>query len=136
MKKEILSDTEIKKLTEYFNQTDHLLLGMGRESLIQERNNKATFCLHVVPETILGPQKAVILVPKDVSIYCLESSSNTLWLIMSDSDSDMMLTKFLALFPDHRYMASLKPSNEEGLIDGMDTVSVSTPASYSESAKE
>lgn len=132
MEKETLSAIEIEKLTDYFNRNDLLYLGMGRESPIPGKNSKATFCLHVVPATILKPRKVVILVPKNVSIYFLESSSNTLQLITSDSDSDTTLTKFLALFPGHKYTASLKPSNEEDLINGMDIVSVSTPGNHSE----
>lgn len=136
IRQEILSDTEIKQLTDYFNRVDHLYLGMGRELLTKEANNNATFCLHVVPETTLKPQKAVILVPKDVSICCFESSNNTLRLIISDSDSDTTLTRFLAHFPAHKYTASVKPLRGEGLISGMDIVSVSTPVNYSEFPKE
>lgn len=127
MKNGMLNATEIKKLIDYFNRRDRLYLGMGRELHTQEQANRATFCLHVVPETILEPKKAVILGPKDVSISYFESNNQCLQLIMSDSDSATTLTRFLAHFPAHKYTASVKQLNVEGLINGMDIVSVSTP---------
>lgn len=63
-----------------------LLHGMAKESLTLGRVSNPTCYLLQVPETILGPQKAILLIPKNVSILCLESNLNSPTLITSGSD--------------------------------------------------
>lgn len=126
---ETISDSMLQKLVEHFDSKDRSFLGMGKGSPIQDLANNLMFCLRPVPEITLSHRKAVLLVPKDYSIYCLESNHNFLTLFTSDLDSDMMPTRY---YPHSAAVKSIplpNAPNEEGLIDGANIISVSTPAS-------